>query len=58
MVMLGHSMGTVTVWTPSMKVPAAKILVHRQPGGGRGEERELHGHLRQGQVRQDLGPRD
>jgi hypothetical protein len=31
MVMLGHSKGTVTVWTPSMKVPAAKMLVHRQP---------------------------
>ena len=31
MVMLGHSKGTVTVWTPSMKVPATKMLVHRQP---------------------------
>jgi len=27
----GHSKGTVTMWTPSMKEPAAKILVHRQP---------------------------
>ena len=30
-VMLGHSKGTVTMWTPSMKEPAAKMLVHRQP---------------------------
>ena len=29
--MVGHSKGTVTVWTPSMKVPAANMLVHRQP---------------------------
>lgn len=28
---LGHSQGTVTMWTPSMKEPAAKMLVHRQP---------------------------
>jgi len=28
---LGHSKGTVTMWTPNMKEPAAKMLVHRQP---------------------------
>lgn len=28
---LGHSKGTVTMWTPSMKEPAAKMLAHRQP---------------------------
>lgn len=28
---LGHSKGTVTMWTPSMKEPAAKMLVHQQP---------------------------
>jgi len=27
----GHSQGTVTMWTPSMKECAAKMLVHRQP---------------------------
>jgi len=30
-IMLGHSKGTVTMWTPSMKEPAAKMLTHRQP---------------------------
>jgi len=30
-VILGHNQGTVTMWTPSMKEPAAKMLVHRQP---------------------------
>jgi len=29
--LLGHSKGTVTMWTPNMKDPAAKMLVHRQP---------------------------
>jgi len=28
---LGHSQGTVTMWTPNMKEPAAKMLVHGQP---------------------------
>ena len=28
---LGHSKGTVTMWTPNMKEPAAKLLAHRQP---------------------------
>ena len=27
---LGHSKGTVTMWTPNMKEPAAKLLAHRQ----------------------------
>jgi len=30
-IMLGHSKGTVTMWTPSMKEPAAKMLTHKQP---------------------------
>jgi len=30
-IVLGHSKGTVTMWTPSMKEPAAKMLAHRQP---------------------------
>jgi len=28
---LGHAQGTVTMWTPNMKEPAAKMLVHGQP---------------------------
>lgn len=30
-VMAGHSKGIVTMWTPNMKEPVAKLLVHRQP---------------------------
>ena len=27
---LGHAKGTVTMWTPNMKEPVAKLLAHRQ----------------------------
>jgi U3 small nucleolar RNA-associated protein 7 len=30
-VCLGHSKGIVTMWTPNVKEPVAKMLVHRQP---------------------------
>ena len=30
-IVCGHSQGTVTMWTPSMKEPAAKMLTHQQP---------------------------
>jgi U3 small nucleolar RNA-associated protein 7 len=28
---LGHSKGIVTMWTPNVREPVAKMLVHRQP---------------------------
>ncbi len=28
---LGHSKGTVTMWTPNMKEPVAKLLTHKSP---------------------------
>jgi U3 small nucleolar RNA-associated protein 7 len=30
-VCLGHSKGIVTMWTPNVKEPVAKMLAHRQP---------------------------
>ena len=31
MIICGHSKGTVTMWTPNVKEPVAKLLCHRQP---------------------------
>ncbi len=28
---LGHNKGTVTMWTPNVREPVAKMLAHRQP---------------------------